>query len=479
MADHGILSWGGYIPRLRLERSAIANANSWANPSAKAREKGERSFLNWDEDSLTMAVEASRECLGGLENIDSVVFASTTPPFLERPSSVMLSEALNLSNDALCQDVGLGQRAATTSLISILRSPSGTQQLLVAADMKPAKPGSAQEFTYGAGASAVLVGEGDPIATLEGSASISEDFVSHYRSPNRQYEYHWEERWVRDAGVAKLVPKAINTALKDAGAVPRDITHFIFPTVFVGVEKKIAKAVGFESNAIADSHALRMGISGSAHALLILGDVLEKASPGDLIVIASFGHGCDALVLKVTGYVANFKPARPVSALLDAGKSETAYQKYLSFTGAILMDWGVRAEFEVKTALTAQYRYHRDASGFLAGKCAKCGTIQFPRAEICINKNCDHIGEQESVSLKKEPAKIVSFTADWLSFKECPPFYFGLVQFENGARALMEFADFSEDELQIGAPVEFVYRKKEIDHERSYHSYFWKAAPAR
>ena len=76
-----------------------------------------------------------------------------------------------------------------------------------------------------------------------------------------------------------------------------------------------------------------------------------------------------------------------------------------------------------------------------------------------------------------QAASIVSFTADWLSFKECPPFCFGLVQFGNGARVLMEFVDASTDDLKIGAAVELVYRKKEVDTLRNYHSYFWKAVP--
>ena len=63
MADHGITSFGAYIPRLRLQRSAILAANTWANAGLGANGKGERSMCNWDEDSVTMAVEAARDTL--------------------------------------------------------------------------------------------------------------------------------------------------------------------------------------------------------------------------------------------------------------------------------------------------------------------------------------------------------------------------------------------------------------------------------
>ncbi|MEL0114299.1 MAG: hypothetical protein VW835_21430, partial [Rickettsiales bacterium] len=58
----GILSYGAYIPRKRLQRQAVVEANSWFNPALKAYAKGERSMCNWDEDAVTMAVEAARDC---------------------------------------------------------------------------------------------------------------------------------------------------------------------------------------------------------------------------------------------------------------------------------------------------------------------------------------------------------------------------------------------------------------------------------
>ena len=54
----GIHAFGGYVPRLRLQRRVIAEANAWFNPALKALGRGERAVAGWDEDSITMAVEA-------------------------------------------------------------------------------------------------------------------------------------------------------------------------------------------------------------------------------------------------------------------------------------------------------------------------------------------------------------------------------------------------------------------------------------
>jgi hypothetical protein len=51
------------------------------------------------------------------------------------------------------------------------------------------------------------------------------------------------------------------------------------------------------------------------------------------------------------------------------GKSETSYLKYLSFTGQIELEWGMRAEMDNKTALTAAWRDHARAARFEGGKC--------------------------------------------------------------------------------------------------------------
>ena len=78
----GILAFGAYIPWRRLPRKAIADTHGWFNPALKGQAKGERAFCNWDEDAVTMAVEAARDALAGRDrsSIAALRFASTTGP---------------------------------------------------------------------------------------------------------------------------------------------------------------------------------------------------------------------------------------------------------------------------------------------------------------------------------------------------------------------------------------------------------------
>ena len=161
---YGILAFGAYVPRLRLQRKAIADAHGWFNAALKGQGKGERAIANWDEDAVTMAVEAARDCLTGQDasRIEAVQMASTTFPFLDRLNSGVVAEALNLGQDIGASDAGQTQRAATSALMSALRG--GPSTLLVAAEKRPVKAASPMEMTAGDGAAALLVGEGRPVA---------------------------------------------------------------------------------------------------------------------------------------------------------------------------------------------------------------------------------------------------------------------------------------------------------------------------
>src|ERR1700740_138172 len=116
--ETGILSYGAYIPRKRLQRSVIYAANAWFAPGLKGLAKGERAIGDWDEDSITMAVEAARDALIGVDRsqVGSLSLASTTLPYADRLNSGIVKEALSLPDAVASLDATGSQRAATSSL---------------------------------------------------------------------------------------------------------------------------------------------------------------------------------------------------------------------------------------------------------------------------------------------------------------------------------------------------------------------------
>ncbi|MEQ8948999.1 MAG: 3-hydroxy-3-methylglutaryl CoA synthase, partial [Parvibaculum sp.] len=104
----GLTAYGGYIPRLRLQRKSVVQANAWVAPNFLGKGKGERSMANWDEDAVTMAVEAARDLLGPEDDrshVDALFFGSTTMPFKDRLNSGIVSAALTLDENVRAVDV--------------------------------------------------------------------------------------------------------------------------------------------------------------------------------------------------------------------------------------------------------------------------------------------------------------------------------------------------------------------------------------
>jgi 3-hydroxy-3-methylglutaryl CoA synthase len=182
---------GAYIPRLRLQRKSIVDANRWFAPGLASLGKGERAICNWDEDAITMAVEAARDATVGRDRgaLKTLYFASTTFPFLDRLNAGVVAEALAMPEDLNAVDVASSQRCATSALAMALRG--GEPGLIVAAEHRRTKSASSIELTSGDGAAAVVVGEGAPIARLIASAQSTVDFVDHFRTAESVYDYQW------------------------------------------------------------------------------------------------------------------------------------------------------------------------------------------------------------------------------------------------------------------------------------------------
>ena len=213
----GITAWGAYIPRLRLERAVIASTHAWMAPSLKGLAQGRRAYCCWDEDVVTMAVEAARECLGRRDRakVAEVDLASTTAPTADLQSSAIVAVALRLQRTVRALDFGGSQRAGVAALSTALQA-ARHPTLVIGSERPRARPASTQEMQYGAGAAAFLVGAEDVAAEIIGSASSTTLLVDHFRAAGASYDYFWEERWIRDEGYLKIGAEAVRAALTDA-----------------------------------------------------------------------------------------------------------------------------------------------------------------------------------------------------------------------------------------------------------------------
>ena len=466
MAQTTLKSVAGYLPLLRFDRTVARGELKWSGLGGSGR--GRRAVAGWDEDALTMAVEAART-LKIDEPVDHVVFASTSSPFSDRSMAGLVAETLRLGRGVVAQDVANSRRAAVTALLRALKGDA--TELVVAGEKRSAAPGTSQHLNWGDGASAALVGPGDGIARLLGSATVNADLLDVFTDAEHGLAYGAEDRFVRDQAVREVYVPAVTAALELAKIAPSDIAIAAIPEPVDGVYKAVARACGLKADNVCPGIAAQAGELGAAMPLFGLALALERASPGEIVLLAGFGNGADVLVFEVTG-VGHAHAA----ADLSRGAALVSYSRFLNLTGAIALEWGARSEVNQKVSASTLLRHGRDMHGFVGGRDAR-GNVQFPKTPVPVRPDATGPETYEDVPLADVPAKVVSMTADRLNFTPDPPFYFGLVQFENGARVAMEHCDIEGRPPEVGDPVRTRFRVKAMDRQRHFRTYFWKAAP--
>jgi len=478
----GISATAGYVPRYRLNRSLIFQAMGWMNPGNAANARGEKAVANFDEDSLTMAAAAGAGALAGSDAsaVGGVYLASTTLPYRERLNAAILTAALGLEDQVRAADFTGGLKAGTTALLAALDavgSGASPSILVCASDCRLGRPASAQELVFGDAAAALLVGDRDVIADFKGGYSLTCDFGDHCRGESARFDRQWEERWIRDQGYDQFLPQAIQGLLGKCGLKITDFARVVYPCHFPAARSSINKKLGIRPEADQPALQAEVGDSGTAHPLVMMVRALEESKPGDRILLASFGSGCDALCFEVTPAIEKARANGGISASLARRASLDNYTKYLVWRDILPAELGLRAEEDLWTRWSLLWRKRKDVLGLWGTRCRRCATPQYPSQRVCVHPDCGAIDEMEPYRFSDKLGRIASYTGDMLAASYNPPAIYGQVQFEGGGKYMFDFTDCDLDDLAVGTPVSMSFRRKYLDKRRDISGYFWKAVP--
>ncbi len=478
----GIRYYGGYIPFYRLERKKIFQSIGWANGALAGYARGEKAVAGFDEDSLTMAVAACHNCARGVDRreLGGVYFASTTMPFKERLCAGVIAGTMAMNDEVRSADFSSSLKSGTTALISAfeaVQSMAANNIMVCASDCRLGKAGSPQEMIFGDAAAAFMVSDQDVIAEYKGAFSMTRDFVDHYRGAFERFDRQWEDRWIRDKGFDTLIPAAINGVLKKFNLNVDQIANLIYPCYYPAERKKLNATIGIPPERVEDDLFDRIGEMGSAQPLVMLISALEKAKPGDKLIVISAGNGCDALYFEVTDQILHLRERKGVSWYLTHKAQLDKYEKYLAWRDILPVDVGLRGEEDFWTRWSLIERNRKAILGFCGSQCKTCGTPQFPAQRICVNPKCGAVDQMEDYYFFDKPAKIFSYTGDNLAASINPPSIYGSVLFDEGGRFMMNFTDCDLDSVSVGMPVSFSFRIKYLDKQRDIVRYFWKAVP--
>jgi 3-hydroxy-3-methylglutaryl CoA synthase/uncharacterized OB-fold protein len=457
MSEHGIISYGAYLPRHRLQRESIRQA------LGQGGGRGSRTVAGYDEDTTSMAVEAGRRARwNGALVPSSLHFATTAPAYADKTNATAIHAALQLAPDVFAADHAGSMRAA----VAALRAADVDGGLAVLSDIRLGRPGSADEAGGGDGAAAFLFGSGDGvIAELAGRASATAEFLDRWRAPGDIASSTWEERFGLGLYLP-LVEDVARRALSAAGIERPD--HVVIASPHARAARTAAKA--FDGAAVGDLEP-STGNLGAAHVGVQLADALDRAAPGETILVLSAADGADALVLRATDAIAA-RPERPAVRALVEQTAEVDYATFLTWRGVLQREPPRRPD-PVRpegppAARAAEWKY-----AFVGSRCRACDRVHVPPARVCAG--CGAVDEMEAEPMSDKLGTVATSTVDRLAYSLSPPVVTAAVDFDGGGRFSCELTDCTPDKVAVGTRVELTFRR--MYTAQGVHNYFWKARP--
>lgn len=466
----GIAAWGTYLPAYRLDRAAIGAA--LGQPAGKGR----RVVAAYDEDAVSLGVEAGRMAVRNIDTakVARLFFSTTAPAYLDKTNATTIHAALGLDSATAAFDMVGAVRSGTGALLAAAGSATGGRYAMaVLGDVRTGLPGSSDERSGGDGGAAfVLATDGPVAATILGTAARSAEFLDRWRTPGDSYSKVWEERFGEHVYVP-LAQAALEEAVKEAGLDLSAIDHLVVCGTHDRAARRVAAASGVDGAAVLDDLTAMIGHCGAAHVGLATAAALEKAAPGEVIAVVALGDGADALVLRTTDQVAELRPARSVASQAAEGMP-VDYNAFLTWRGLLLREPPRRPE-PLRPAAPPSFRSDAWKFGFTGTKCVECGTVHLPPARIC--GECRAEDRMEQVRLADVPATIATYTVDHLAFSMAPPVVTAVIDFDGGGRRQCEVTEVDPAQVAIGGRVELTFRRLyTADGVANYH---WKARPAR
>ncbi|MBI2078856.1 MAG: hydroxymethylglutaryl-CoA synthase [Euryarchaeota archaeon] len=339
----GIVSYGAYVPRLRIKAEEIARVWGHDAHMGDALNIQQKSVPSPDEDVATMSVEAARIAVerAGIaaRRIGAIFVGSESHPYAVKPTGTIVAEALGAGPFVQMADFEFACKAGTAAVqacMGLAVSKLVDLGLAIGADTSQGAPGDALEYSASAGAAAIVVGRepSEFCAEINYTTSYTTDTPDFWRREGQKYPSHGE-RFTGTPAFFKHVAAAGERVFSEMGTTPEDYDYAVFHQPNGKFPKMVGKKLGFRDEQVAlGLLAPRIGNTYSAAVLLGLANVLDAAKPGDRIFVAGYGSGAgsDAFDLTVSPGIAKIR-GRGVPTVEDFVRSDeflddATYAKY-------------------------------------------------------------------------------------------------------------------------------------------------------
>ncbi len=297
-----IHSFGRYLPRFRIKSETIAK--EWKRGPEQARALGiiEKTVNAPDEDTFTMAFEASKLALElsdiDAKDVEAVFVGSESHPYAVKPTSGMLVHALSVNPFAHAADLEFACKAGTAAM-QIISAMAASKQikfgLAVGSDTAQAKPGDALEYSAAAGAAAFIIGAKTPkqpgLCSIDATLSYTTDTPDFWRNADEKFPSH-AGRFTGEPAYFHHVETIAHEMIRREKIDVKDIDHIVLHMPNGKFPTEAAKRLGFSKEQMQLGFIVpTIGNTYSACSPLGLTFVLEKAKKDERILLISYGSG--------------------------------------------------------------------------------------------------------------------------------------------------------------------------------------------
>ncbi|MBO0732562.1 MAG: OB-fold domain-containing protein, partial [Acidimicrobiaceae bacterium] len=334
-------------------------------------------------------------------------------------------------------------------------------------------PGGAEEAAGGDAAVAFAFGSSEPLVEVLGEGASTAEFLDRWKVPGELASRVWEERF-GEAAYVPLAQAALTEALKQAGVTADDVNLLVVAGLHARAARSVVAASGVAKTAVVDDLSGTVGNPGTAQPGLLLASALDRAEPGQVIVVAQLADGADVTVYRATEALARWRSSASRATVADqvaGGRTGLPYATFLTWRGVLRREPPRRPDPEAPAAPPAR-RSEAWKFGFTASRCEACGTRHLPPARVCLT--CHTADRMADERLADVDGTIATYTVDRLAFSLSPPVVVAVVDFDGGGRIQCEMTDVDPAEVAIGGRVRMTFRRL-YTANNGVHDYFWKA----
>ncbi len=445
-----------YIKKYNVAIPKYRITNKVLHP--RSPKSGQHSICYVDEDIITLAYQAGEKVI---EDVDAVLFATTTPVFKGRYHASYLAELLGLKEGILAFDITTTSRSGTDALVlanGLLKSNSFKNVLIIASDIYYPAIGLEMKSSFGHAAVAMIISSEKGAYELKKANSYSAGMAEEFEYKTEKIKY--DARFSKTIGFKKNLALALN----EEKISPKSIDHVFLNSPYARLGLGLLKKFKFDlkEQLRSDSIVKNLGHTGAVHGLLTLIDSIENNSGTTILFDCLNGTN----VIEICGN------ANSANSFGEKAASIENYQDYLTLRKQGKFESKGYRSVDIFSSEMITER-EKDTLLKLKGyKCDSCGSTYYIKAARCNSCKSDMF---TSVQLLKH-GTVYSITSEYYYPSSFGPTNMVVIDLKSGGRITVQQTDdmFPQEEniIKIGDEVKLVLRKMMENDKKP--NYFWK-----